>query len=440
MSCILNVYSTGTNKESTDLETEHYSDGSKTKSLIHTTFKSNREVRKKLNFMNENVADRINDNIEEYHFENLPLTEAVINKVHKNNDSPNISEIDNENFINILYKTQDGNVHHEYDIPNTSKQNINMYVDDLKNETVQINENDEDEEDICNMTYTQYLNRKLETELNAPTPLSLENASDVSKRRLITIITKFNPPSKERIINSMKIYGCWRSKSVAPFFSNKVDLIKQKEKSNQINDLVPFKCCLDRVTGIKIWRRVKINEFYPSGSSIKSCNIKRVLAGYNPLIIHSLIDPPTPKNVKTWLQAKKYLLKVDNKHKVTKDRRINTTGNLINETFIDDAHEKKNSPNSHNSQHSNRSNDSVNSSLRKMLENPLLYKNIATQQYLGISYGQIEYTMKDHSGNVADENLQNARGLTTVVTLHRKLTLSNNKFLVLYFNYYSINV
>ncbi|XP_034191284.2 DNA polymerase zeta catalytic subunit [Osmia lignaria lignaria] len=407
--------STGTYKESIDLETEHYNDASKIKSLIHTTFKSNREVRKKLNFMNEKVADRINDDIEEYHFENLPLTEAVINKVHKNSDSPNISEIYNENLIKILYKTQDGKVHHEYDIPNTSKQNINTYVDDLKNETLQINENDEDEEDICNMTYTQYLNRKLEIESNTPTPLSL----DVTKRRLITIITKFNPPSKERIINSMKIYGCCRSKSVAPFFSNKVDLIKQKENSNKINDVVPFKCCLDRVTGIKIWRRVKINEFYPSGSSIKSCNIKRVLAGYNPLIIHSLIHPPSPKNVKTWLQAKKYLLKIESKHKVIKDRRIDITGNLVNETCIDDAHEKKNSPNSHNSQHSNRSNDSVNSSLRKMLENPLLYKNIVTQQYLGISYGQIEYTMKDHSGNVADENLKNARGLTT----HQFLTI-----------------
>ncbi|XP_012150991.1 DNA polymerase zeta catalytic subunit isoform X2 [Megachile rotundata] len=413
--CLLDKFndSTHINKGVVDSETNHCSDMLKTKPLTRVTPKSNREVRKKLDFTNEKEVDCTKNDIEECYAKNSSSTEAVANVLHENGDPLNISEI---NPIET-YTVQDGKVSNECIEPDIIKQSINTYEDDIQDKTVHINENNEDEEDFCNMTYTQYLNSKLEIELNTPTLLSLESTSDATKKSLVTITTKFNPPSKERIINSMKMYGLAKVKSDTLFFSNKVDLIKQKEHSNKITDIVPFKCCLDNVTGIRIWRRVKINEFYPSGANIKSCDIKRVLAGYNSLIIQPLIRPPTPKNVKTWLQAKKYLLRQDNKNKEMKNKTNDTTENVVNKSSVDD--EKKSSQNSNNSQHLSGLNINVNSSLRKMLENPLLYKNNDSQQYLGISFGQIDYSMKGHSGNVEDENLQHARGLT----MHQCLTI-----------------
>ncbi|XP_054001717.1 DNA polymerase zeta catalytic subunit isoform X1 [Hylaeus anthracinus] len=305
----------------------------------------------------------------------------------------------------------------------------------------------ESENDICNITYTQYLNEKLKSQLDNPNSVSVEIRSGITKDKIISITTKYNPPSRERVINTMKTYDISECKSSGPFFSNKVDLVKQKESSNKntsINDSISFKSNLFGITGIKLWRRMKINEFYPSGASIKSRDIKRVLAGYNSIIILPLFHPPTPKHVRTWLRAKKYLLERNNKEneirnnsdvKDTKETETNSSNsncdkklieyvdiekhNSINEKFTNNKDTKAESQNCNSSKYSDGSNDTLNPSLEKMLENPLLFKNNDTQQHLGISYGQIEYTIKGHSGNVGDENFQNAKGLT----VHQYLTL-----------------
>ncbi|XP_076234619.1 DNA polymerase zeta catalytic subunit [Calliopsis andreniformis] len=402
-------------KESSDLK--------KKESNAVNSQQKNKEVRKRLNFLNinEKETDSIKNNTDKRYPEHLSLTEEIID-LHR--DNPIVSVI---NFTD----------YESYIKPDTKKPDL--CIDSSSNETLQKYEEEnetliEDEEDACNMTFTQYLNKKIESELNIPTSLSLETTSDTAKDKLITITTKFNPPSKERIISSMKIYGISECKSIVPFYSNKIDLIKQKEnshKNSNINDPVSFKSSLDRITSIKLWRRVKINEFYPSGASIKSCNIKRVLAGYNSIVIQSLIQPPTLRSVKTWLKAKKYLSKMNNKEKKDnlggakneKEDKETNSGNLDREKevidHVDKEKHKVNESNTDNdkctkqeSQCLSGSNDSINPSLRKMLENPLLYKNNDTPPHLGISYGQIEYSVKEHSGNVVDENLQNFRGLT----------------------------
>ncbi|XP_076640510.1 DNA polymerase zeta catalytic subunit isoform X1 [Colletes latitarsis] len=445
------------NKTFIDSEKKEY-DTLKTKYVQHFTPKTNREVRKRLSFfnINEKEIDSMKDDIDESHSEHLSLAEKIISKSSKNDDFANMSIM---NFANhkrsvITCTRKDEKINCEHKLLNVSKSNADLYLENLSHNSLEENEEErfeillEDEENICNMMYTQYLNKKLESELDNFNSVSVETVGDITKDRLVTITTKFNPPNKERIIDSMKTYDISKCKSSGPFFSNKIDLIKQKENSNKnnIHDLISFKSSLNRVTGIKFWRRIKINEFYPSGASIKSFDIKRVLAGYNSVIIQPLIHPPTAKSIKTWLQAKQYLLKRNNKNTEirnnssiinnVKGTKLNLSDsncdkniiehvdieehNTINRTFIDNNKDRRvELKMTNSSQCSGESNDSPNPSLQKMLENPLLYKNNDTQQRLGVSYGQIEYTVKEHSGNIADENFQNARGLS----VHQYLTL-----------------
>lgn len=418
---IFNVSSSNVHEESINFDKED--NVSKTNFATQIILKNNKRICKKLNFMNINNKEisSVKDNI---YFENLSLTKEIIDNIHKSNNSISISTMNSKCHGNSikLHTRENEKVNYEYNLPSTSRDNVNLYLDNTSDQMSLIHKNideDEDEEDVCNMTYTQYLNGKLESESNTPNIMALKDISGI-ETKLITITSKFNSPSRERIINSMKMYDILESKFNSLFFSNKIDLIKFKQRKNLSNNgiykVIPFKCSLDRVTGIKLWRRVRINEFYPSGSSIKSCNIKRVLAGYNTLIIHPLIQPPTSKNVKTWLQAKKYLSKKNNNNEV-KDNidvpRDIKESNILNKILANNLHMK--SQCSGSSEHSSKSNNSFNSSLQKMLENPLLYKNNDTTQYLGISYGQIEYTLKGHSNNIENENRQNAKGLTVVI-------------------------
>ncbi|XP_017877316.1 DNA polymerase zeta catalytic subunit [Ceratina calcarata] len=398
---IIEKHNSSTREKLTDLEENL--DTLRASPEAESSSRSNKEVRKRLNFVNIDVSDTkpVENNLDERHFGNLVLTEDIVNNFDKEKEK----------------------INYEHNLPGTSKDKDDfLYIDNVSDKTSLMNEEiiDEDEEDVCNMTYTQYLNKILPSEpCTSATPLG--SIRDSTKNESVTITTKFNPPSRQRILSTMKMYNILESKFNAPFFSNKIDSIKQKEglNKNNIDEIPSFKCSLDKVTSIKLWRRVKINEFYPSGSSIKSCDIKRVLAGYSSLVIHPLIQPPAVKSVKTWVQAKKYLSKKNNEATAVKgkiDVNHKIEDNIFNETSKD-VENTKNHSQSSNSEHS--SNKSITSSLQKMLENPLLYKNAETQQHLGISYGQIEFSLSEHSGNVENENLQNARGLT----VHQFLTI-----------------
>ncbi|OAD62176.1 DNA polymerase zeta catalytic subunit, partial [Eufriesea mexicana] len=411
-----------TNTEEKLIDLEKKDNALRTDIKTQVICKNNKDVRKRLSFVNTNIEEisPLKDNTDKYCFNKLSLREKILNDTDKSNDSAIsfiMNSIDNKNSIQSDMK-EDEKVNYKHDLPSTSKTNVHLYVDNVSNKISLMNRNT-DEGNIYNMTYTQYLNRKLEFELNTSNITSLESTSGVIKTKLIIITTKFNPPSKERIINSMKTYNILTSKYSIPFFSNKVDFIKFKQGgnlSNSIYNITPFKCSLDRITGINLWRRVKINEFYPSGSSIKSCNIKKVLAGFNVLIIHSIIQPPTLKNVKIWLQTKKYLLKKNSLQKGIKDN-IDILKNAKEDDIFRKTPTDNHSQYSNNLEYSNRCN-SFNFSLRKILENPLLYKNNDTQ-HPGISCGQIEYSLKEYSGGIENENVQNAKGLT----VHQYLTI-----------------
>lgn len=187
-------------------------------------------------------------------------------------------------------------------------------------ETPDIADIDEDEENICQTTFTQYINQKAESD-------SQNFSSDKSTYRspkdaLIIVTTKYKSPSSERISQSMALYGIPKCRADQPFFSNMLDLVKQKESLNTNTsyfDVPAFKSNIEEITSIKLWRRMKVNEFYPSGSSIKTCHLKRTLAGYNLLTIKPLTAPPSSKDIKKWIRTKKYLSEKDYDVKLQKN-------------------------------------------------------------------------------------------------------------------------
>ncbi|XP_076277672.1 DNA polymerase zeta catalytic subunit isoform X2 [Lasioglossum baleicum] len=392
-------------------------------------------VRKRLSFLdtNDKKVGSIKDNVGENYSQCLSSVEKITSELHENDSTtivPVINLINDENLVETCIR-KDEEISCEDNLLSTLNVDVDLDIGTLSNKTLQ--EYNEDE-DISNMTYTQFLTKKLELEAENLHVLSLDSTSNIIQDKLIKITTKFNSPNRERIANTMKTYNIFQSNG--PFFSKKTDLLKQKEnsmKNSKIEDVIPFKSSLDRVTGIKLWRRLKINEFYPSGLNIKSTDIKRVLTGHCSIIIQPLIRPPTVKSIKLWMQAKKYLLqrnikhieiKSDSKEETKKlNEHIDAEANnpIIDERIADIECSKEQSQNSNISLRClslSGSKDSVNPSLRKMLENPLLYQNNDTLQ-LGISYDQIEYSIKEPSDNAADENFRNSKGLLA----HQYLTI-----------------
>lgn len=322
----------------------------------------------------------------------------------------------------------------------SSVRNLRDKLEQLHNEIIPETDVDEDEEDACNTTFTQRVSQKMESDNQT---LSLQRSvRSSSSDALITITTKYKPPSVERIVESMTMYGVPRCRAEKPFFSNKLDLAKHKEYSN-VNalcfDVPAFKSSLEDITSIKLWRRMKVNEFYPSGANIKSCHLKRTLAGYNLMTIKPLATPPSPKDVRDWVRAKEYLRKKDHDAKSckqtegkalpgahdpsivnvnepgTSDKSLSNTSSIERSVSLlsgtsDDDRKFEYTQNSNDSQNSG---SILNPSLRKALENPLLYKqkNETEQRF---SYGPIESLSKGSCGNASSENLQNARAVAAV--------------------------
>ncbi|KAL6255967.1 hypothetical protein P5V15_013204 [Pogonomyrmex californicus] len=421
----------------------------------NSSIKKNKEVRKRLSFLDDE------EDIFTKSDHNMSQSDTLIALGHSNDQThvdATIFTFCNENSNDSVPNSQyteknndDASPERNYALGARSlvKKSVNP-VNDI------IPETDEDEEDICNTTFTQHLNQKIESDSQSS---SLErNTRCSSKNALITITTKYKPPSPKRIVESMTMYGIPKCRWQTPFFSNKLDLAKQKESLNMNApsfDVPAFKSSLEEVTSIKLWRRMKVNEFYPSGANIKSYHIKRTLAGYKSLTIKPLVEPPSPKDIRDWIRAKKYLSEKNQNIKLCKQNmeeisnvqnvqcssiniineeiepRPGTSDNLINNLNMgsqttclviphqnsgtSDKTEKLES--THNSDSSEISENSLAPSLKKALDNSLLHKQDKTQ--LGVSYGQIEYSSKGSCGNVSNENLQKARA----VTVHQYLTL-----------------
>ncbi|XP_029174369.1 DNA polymerase zeta catalytic subunit [Nylanderia fulva] len=426
---------------------ESIRDEQRMKNSENLLVKKTKEIRKKLSFLNDDEMESTLVESDHHASRSENLIEHSVDQVR---EDPIAISFNNENSDNSVFNSQqteksnnDTSPERNYasGIRNSAKTSLTLH--DIIPET----DLDEDEDEVCNTTFTQHVNEKLENDSQC---LSLERNIHQSRRNaLITITTKYKPPSTERILESMTLYGIPRCRWQKPFFGNKVDFSKQKESSNMNSlrfDVPTFKSSLEDITSIKLWRRMKVNEFHPSGASIKTHHIKRTLAGYNLLTIKPLIPPPSSKDVKNWIRAKRYLL---NKEK-NKGKELNVQNaqhssiNIVNERdepqqgisnhssnnstvkesdssvlqrseTSDDSRKFEFTQNSDNLQMSR---NSLNPSLKRALENPLLHKQNKMQQ-LGVSYGQIECSSKESFGSVSSQNLQNARAITA----HQYLTL-----------------
>lgn len=426
----------------------------RTENSKNSLIKKNKEVRKRLSFLDSDEEDLAKTDHNVSQSETSIALEHASYQVHadatvlvSNTENSDVS-VPNSQCTEKSNNDTSPERNYASGIGNLAKKSIH-------NDIIPETDLDEDEEDVCNTTFTQHLNQKIESDSQSS---SLERSiRHSSKSTIITITTKYKPPSSERIRESMTMYGIPKCRWQKPFFGNKLDLAKQKESLNTNTsyfDAPAFKSSLEEVTSIKLWRRMKVNEFYPSGTSIKSYHIKRTLAGYNSLTIKPLMEPPSSKDIKNWIRAKKYILEKNSnvkscrqiKGKACKNLQdvqhpsinaINeeiksqpgTSGNLLNNDSNVDGHspmpqqsvlsgtsdEAKKLERTQSSDNSHVSENSLDSSLKKALENPLLHKQDKTQ--LGISYGQIECSSKGSYGNVSNENLQKARAITVVSSL-----------------------
>lgn len=448
------IYSHNVNIDKISAIDEPIDHEQRTESSENSLIKKNKEVRKRLSFLDEEDTLAKTDH-------NISQSEASIALGHSSNQV----QADATALVSV---NENSDVSSNDSVPNsqcTEKSNNGTsperdYASDVRNlakmsvhsDIIPETDVDEDEEDVCSTTFTQHLNQKIESDSQKS---SLDWSSRHSSKNTITITTKYKPPSPRRIRRSMTMYGIPKCRWQKPFFSNKHDLAKQRESSNtnaSYFDAPAFKSSLEEVTSIKLWRRMKVNEFHPSGANIKSHHIKRTLAGYSSLTIKPLMEPPSSKDVKNWVRAKKYILEKNSDVKPCKENKGKTCKNVqdvqhpsinvINEEIKPQPGQSNNLVNSNLDEHtpmsqqsalsgtsdktrksectpssdnSKISESSLDSSLKRALKNPLLHKQDKTQ--LGVSYGQIECSSKGSSGNVSNENLQKARAITVVSPL-----------------------
>ncbi|XP_020282558.1 DNA polymerase zeta catalytic subunit isoform X2 [Pseudomyrmex gracilis] len=410
------------------------------------------EVRKRLSFLNNDDVESTTFAESDRRSENLIVPGRSIDQIHADATIFSFSNEEGDDGVPSSQRSEKSNDtlsperNYASCIRNSTKRSMKFH--DVIPET----DVDEDEEDAYNTTFSQHISKKIE---NNSQNFLLERSIH-QLNRLITITTMCEPPSYDRIVETMSLYGIPKCRSQKPFFSNKLDLVKQKEFSNKNApnfDVPAFKSSLDEITSIKLWRRMKVNEFYPSGASIKTGHIKKALAGYNLITIKPLMEPPSPTNVKNWLRAKKYLSKENHKtksHKQDKKSPLNvqnvqctsinvvakerkplpeTSSNnlmrrsdslMLDQSMLSEISNETKQYEFTQNNTSQLSKNSLNPSLRKALENPLLYTENKTHQPLGISYGQIECLSKESYGsNISNENLQKARA----ITVHQYLTL-----------------
>lgn len=410
------------------------------------------EIRKRLSFLNDEVENTFAES--DRQFENLIVSRNSIDQIQADATVFSFSN-EKDDCIPSSQHTEKSNDTLSPERNYASGKLLNSVkcsIYDVIPET----DLDEDEEDAHNITFSQHINERIKNNSQGfPLERSIHQLSLMN--RLITLTTKCKPPSYDGILETMPLYNIskCRLQSQKPFFSNKLDLMKQKESNkNDLNfNVSEFKSSLDGITNIKLWRRMKVNEFYPLGASIKTGHIKRTLAGYNLVTIKPLVESPSFNEVKNWLRAKKYLLETNydaKLHKQDKKSPLNvqnvqcksvnvvsekrrpspetfshniTSNNLMrrSDSLLFDQSMFSKTPDETRKYEFTQNNtsqlfkDSLNPSLRKALENPLLFKENKRHQPVGISYGQIECSSKEsNESDILTGNLQKARVITVV--------------------------
>ncbi|XP_015117259.1 uncharacterized protein LOC107041289 [Diachasma alloeum] len=241
-------------------------------------------------------------------------------------------------------------------------------------------------------------------------------------------------------------------------------------------DVAPFKSSMEGITGLNRWRRMKINEFHPSKGKIQASSIRQSLAGHRSIVITPLLPPPSLKIVKTWIKARGYLKRQRDEERRRREEEKNQQTEQINKELetntesqnknkpVNAAESDENTSDSSDSSivgpspekiiHSNSlrllgrtprnsqvertlltstsrtcrlmasmeeepsmdseksSSKSLNPSVMSMLEKSKLFKT-QTSKHPGISCGQIECVSDSTRSDVENENMQNAKAVTT---------------------------
>ncbi|XP_020712100.2 DNA polymerase zeta catalytic subunit [Athalia rosae] len=287
-----------------------------------------------------------------------------------------------------------------------------------------------DEEDTCNVTFTQYLETQLKENSKLLSHNKHEDKDKLSNNRLtgtgrnVVIVPRYNPPNFHKVAESMQDYGIPLCRNQNAFFSNHADTTNCKEvahnllkvPSNRVIDLPRFEPSLESVTGIKLWRTMKVKEVYPAGTNMPKTKMKQHLSGRNKIVIIPLIAAPLPKAVATWSKTRKYLEKRMNvdksKDKTNSDANEQATDRQNPELNVNECTE-------HSQLQTGTSSCETDSGLSINLNMVGLHNDIPRSRLLGISCGQIEASSQADNFKIPCENLQDIKPLT----LYQYLTL-----------------
>ncbi|KAF7990572.1 hypothetical protein HCN44_000377 [Aphidius gifuensis] len=211
-----------------------------------------------------------------------------------------------------------------------------------------------------------------------------------SVKKSVIIIPNTNPPKLHDIIATLKLYD---------FSKRQKKLAQQMLKVNSKNIInVPvFKSRLKSLTGINLWRKLKLQDFY-------SLNKKNKFILNAPTIITPLLFPPLRKKVINLMTARKN----DESNKIITSKIFNSTSSEHNNPLF----EKKTRINVQPKRKIiGKYNKPLKNSFKKKLKVSSLLKQNKTSNRIGFSCGQIEYQSDSTRSNITNENLNNAKTL-----------------------------
>lgn len=295
--------------------------------------------------------------------------------------------------------------------------------------TQEINNEVYNTEDLLTLTFSEYTH----IQLNSSHKFTTKSISSFKSNLLVAITTIFCAPTRQHILESMHLYGIPACRHQEYFYSDCNDIRAQKDTAHQIinkkkvSDFPQFKSEIGGVVGIKLWRRMKVNEFHSSGAKLTSVDVKRGLAERRLITITPLYFPSSRNKVVKWLKARKRLRRKEKEkvqeRKECEEKSKNGRENKGESSNSEDA--SKINPFGSNSLlevsvHSGgKSRDSLSedSSLCKTLRpSELLISEKKKKKLGGLSFGQADFSMNETKTqyDVANQNLQNAKTLTTV--------------------------
>ncbi|XP_066587967.1 DNA polymerase zeta catalytic subunit isoform X2 [Prorops nasuta] len=288
-------------------------------------------------------------------------------------------------------------------------------------------------EDICNVTFTDCINLKSQ-EKSTKSGYNQAKLSSL-RTKVIIIRPKFNPPSIEIIKKTKDQFNFIQTNYVLNTKLNKMQEKKTMFKKDCNSKIAAFKSNLSSVTGLTFWRRIKVNEFHPSGSNLKTCDMKRALAGFELLTIKPFLSPPKPENIRLrkHVNNKKFNNKPLENMNAATDININKIKieSINNQVHIQanstDLKTKKSDKlfNTLNAREEISPGPNESQISGKLCENSDVISEDSsycminkTSKDTGVSYGQLDFTT-NVSSNPSDKNFQDARA--TVV--YRYLTI-----------------